>query len=135
MKKIMGKFVVVGTVGMRYCSPPLGLVPSAAFPVKADLQNLASSLIHLYLLSGFYFSSQAAELEFSCVSIKSDDSYVLLHLVTRALHTRILVSQSKASTDIHSESFVQSAVNGFCFQQLIKTALVIQTELEEESTV
>lgn len=45
----MAKFALVGMVGMRYY-PTLGFWPATAFSVKAGLQNLASSLIQLYLV-------------------------------------------------------------------------------------
>lgn len=90
---------------------------------------------YIWLLSDFYFSLQAPGLEFPFVSIKSDDSYALLRLATRDLDTQIPISQSKPATDIYSETFAQSAVNCFYFGQSMETVLVIQTELEEDSTI
>lgn len=63
----MAKSAIVGTVGMMYCSPPRSLVPAAAFPVKAGLQNLASSLIQLYLVVVWFllfFTSTRARISF-----------------------------------------------------------------------
>lgn len=63
----MAKSAMVGMVGMRYCSPPLSLVPAAPFLVKAGLQNLASSLIQLYLVVVrflLFFTSARARISF-----------------------------------------------------------------------
>lgn len=64
----MVKSVTVQRMGMRYCRPSLGLVPAAAFSVKAGLQNLLSSLIqhdldHIFFAL-FFFAGTRVRISF-----------------------------------------------------------------------
>jgi len=64
----MVKSVTVQRMGMRYHRPSLGLVPAAAFSVKAGLQNLLSSLIqhdldHIFFAL-FFFAGTRVRISF-----------------------------------------------------------------------
>lgn len=98
-KKVMVKSVTIQKMGMRYCRHSLGLVP--AVPSQLKLFADTSSLIQHDSVH-FFFAHflQEQGWEFPFCSIKSDYSYVLLCLATRALDRWIPESQNKIATDL-----------------------------------